>query len=185
MNIAVISGSPRKASITHRIALHLYNVLKQRTDYEINLIDVRDWDLGLLENVFSSVEATPEQFKPLAQMMFSADVFIMVTPEYNGSYSPALQNLFDHFPKQSRKVFGIVTGSTGAMGGIRSSQQLLLLIPALFGIASPHMLITPQMDKKFDEMGNLIDASFQKNIDNFLNELMWLAQTIKPELINT
>lgn len=185
MNIEIISGSPRSASITNRVALFLAKHLKATTEHNVGIIDVRDWNLGLLENVFSSVEKTPEQYKPLAERMFAADAYILVTPEYNGSYSPALQNLMDHFPKQSRKAFGLVTASTGAMGGMRSSQQLLLLVPALFGIASPHMLITPFVDKKFDAEGNLTDESFQKNIDNFTNEFLWLAESlVQQEVMN-
>lgn len=181
MNIEIISGSPRSASITNRLALFLAQELKANTNHNIGIIDVRDWNLGLLENVFSSVDNTPEQFKPLAERMFAADAFILVTPEYNGSYSPALQNLMDHFPKQAKKAFGLVTASTGAMGGMRSSQQLLLLVPALFGIASPHMLITPFVDKKFDAEGNLVDEPFRKSVDNFTREFLWLAETLVPQ----
>jgi len=182
MNIEIISGSPRKDSASHRVALFLKKHLTATTAHTVDIIDVRDWNLPLLQQVFNSVEKTPDQFKPLAERMFAAEAFILVTPEYNGSYSPALQNLLDHFPKQSHKAFGIVTASPGAMGGMRSSQQLLLLIPALFGIASPHMLITPMVDKKFDAEGNLTDTGFQKAIDQFVNEFLWLAETIHPEL---
>jgi NAD(P)H-dependent FMN reductase len=181
MNIEIISGSPRSTSVTHRVALFLEKHLKANSSHHVGIIDVRDWQLGLLENVFSSVEKTPEQFKPLAERMFAADAFVLVTPEYNGSYSPALQNLMDHFPKQAKKAFGLVTASTGAMGGMRSSQQLLLLVPALFGIASPHMLITPFVDKKFDAEGNLTDETFQKSIDNFTREFLWLAESLVPQ----
>ena len=182
MNIEIISGSPRTESVTHRVAVYLQKYLTEKTEHTVNIIDVREWNLPLLQSVFSSVEKTPDQYKPLAERMFAADAFILVTPEYNGSYSPALQNLLDHFPKQSHKAFGIVTASPGAMGGMRSSQQLLLLIPALFGVASPHMLITPMVDKKFDADANLIDPGFQKSIDNFVNEFLWLAETLRPEL---
>ncbi len=48
--------------------------------------------------------------------MFAANAFIIVTPEYNGSYTPAMKNLFDHFPKQIHKPFGIVTASTRGDG---------------------------------------------------------------------
>lgn len=180
MNIEIISGSPRKASLTIRVALHLEQKLKSTTNHNIGLINAADWDLGLLQNVFSSVESTPEKFKPLSQKMFGADAFILVTPEYNASYSPALQNLMDHFPKQSRKAFGLATASVGAMGGMRASQQLLLLVPALFGIASPQLLITPFIDKKFDAEGNLLDESFAKSIETFTNEFLWLAQKLQP-----
>jgi len=182
MNIEIISGSPRENSVTNRLALFLKKYLTERTQHQIGLIDVREWNLGLLQNVFTSVEKTPDEFKPLAEKIFNANAFILVTPEYNGSYSPALQNLLDHFPKQSHKVFGLVTASVGALGGARSSQQLLLLVPALFGIASPHMLITPFVDKKFDAEGNLTDSSFHKSIDNFVNEFLWLAESLHPEI---
>lgn len=181
MNIEIVSGSPRKESLTHRVALFLQKYLRDNTNHSIHIIDVRDWNLPLFQEVFTGVEKTPDVFKPLAQRMFGANAFILVTPEYNGSYSPALQNLLDHFPKQDHKVFGVVTASPGAMGGLRSSQQLLLLIPALFGIASPHMLITPKVDKKFDTKGNLIDESFQKMIDSFVKEFLWLAEILHPD----
>jgi NAD(P)H-dependent FMN reductase len=182
MNIEIISGSPKKDSISFRIAVFLKRFLSEKTQHNVGIIDVREWNLPLLQQVFSNDEKTPDAFKPLAKRMFAADAFILVSPEYNGSYSPALQNLLDHFPKQSHKPFGIVTASAGAMGGMRSTQQLLLLIPALFGIPSPHMLVTPFADKKFDAEGNLTDEAFQKNIDNFVNEFLWLATALKPEM---
>jgi NAD(P)H-dependent FMN reductase len=182
MNIEIISGSPKKDSISYRIAVFLKRFLLEKTQHNVGIIDVREWNLPLLQQVFSNDEKTPDAFKPLAKRMFAADAFILVSPEYNGSYSPALQNLLDHFPKQSHKPFGIVTASAGAMGGMRSTQQLLLLIPALFGIASPHMLVTPFADKKFDVDGNLTEPAFQKNIDNFVNEFLWLATALKPEM---
>lgn len=185
MNIEIISGSPRENSVTNRVALFLQKHLSAHTTHTVNIIDVRDWNLPLLQQVFTSVEKTPDAYKPLAERVFAADAFILVTPEYNGSYSPALQNLMDHFPKQAHKPFGLVTASTGAMGGMRASQQLLLLIPALFGIASPYMLVTPFVDKKFNEAGELIDASFSKSIELFTNEFLWLADTLRPELSTT
>jgi NAD(P)H-dependent FMN reductase len=90
-----------------------------------------------------------------------------------------MKNLLDHFPKQYRKVFGIVTASPGAMGGIRAAMQLQQLIYGLFGIGSPHMLIVPGVDKKFNEEGQLIDPLFEKNISVFVNEFLWLAEQVE------
>jgi NAD(P)H-dependent FMN reductase len=181
MNIEIISGSPREQSLTNRLALHLQKHLQKTTDHTIGIIDVREWNLPLLQNVFSNEETAPEKYKPLVKRMFAAKAFIIVSPEYNGSYSPAVGNLMDHFPKQSRKAFGLATASTGPMGGMRSTQQLLLLVPGLFGFASPYMLVTPFVDKKFDAEGNLIDESFKKSIDTFIKEFLWLASSLQPE----
>ena len=182
MNITIVSGSPRKNSITFRMALFLKKILEEKTNHNIAVIDVREYPIpAMLQDVYSSVEKAPAELKELAEKMFSSNAFILVTPEYNGSYSPAMKNLFDHFPKQLHKTFGIVTASPGAMGGIRATQQMQLLINALFGIGSPFMLVTPFVDKKFDEGGNLLDTAFSGTIDTFIHEFLWLAESVKPE----
>jgi len=180
MRIEIISGSPRPNSVTHRVALHIQRALKQRTGHEIGIINLRKWNLPPLRSVFVSVEHAPEEFKPLAERMFAADAFILVSPEYNGSYSPAMKNLLDHFPKQHHKPFGIITASPGPLGGIRASQQMQLLINALFGVASPYLLVVSGVDKRFDADGILLDKSFENNVHNFVTEYMWLAENLVP-----
>jgi NAD(P)H-dependent FMN reductase len=147
-------------------------------DIEVGIIDLRENLLPPVQKVYTSANEAPEALRPLAERMLQADAYIIVTPEYNGSYSPAMQNLFDHFPKRHHKTFGLVTASPGGLGGIRAAMQLQQFILALFGIPSPYMLITPQVDKKFDEEGVLIDHSFRKNIDIFINEFLWLAEKV-------
>jgi NAD(P)H-dependent FMN reductase len=178
MKIEIISGSPRQNSTTQRVALHLQHRLQQTTNHEIGIIDLREWNLPPLQNIFVSVDDTPATFKPLAERIFASDAFILVSPEYNGSYSPAMKNLLDHFPKQHHKPFGIVTASPGALGGIRAAQQLQLLVNALFGIGSPYMLVVPAVDKKFTADGTLLDESFQNSIHNFVSEYLWLAENL-------
>jgi NAD(P)H-dependent FMN reductase len=182
MTIEIISGSPRNTSLTHRVALHLQKALQEGTEHEVGLIDIREHDLPHVQSVITSPNQAPEEHRELAERMFAADAFIIVTPEYNGSYSPAMQMLFDRFPKQSHKAFGIVTASPGALGGIRAAMQLQQFVMALFGIPSPHMLITPMVDKKFDSNGNLIDESFQKAVDNFISEFLWLAERVSEKV---
>lgn len=183
MRIEIISGSPRINSVTRRVALHLQNQLSQCTQHEIGLIEMKDWDLPMVQTVFTSVDNTPDQWKPLSERMFAADAFILVSPEYNGSYSPAMKNMLDHFPKQHHKPFGIVTASPGATGGMRAAQQMLLLSLALFGIPSPYMLIVPAIEKRFDKSGNLVEETFQHNVHNFISEFLWLAENLVKEKV--
>lgn len=184
MKIEIISGSPRGNSITNRVALNLKKEIKEKTDHEVDIIDVRENEFPLLQSIFTSVESTPEPYKEVTERMLNADAFILLTPEYNGSYSAALKNLLDHFPKQHHRVFAIATASTGMLGGVRAALQLQELIYALFGIGSPYMLVTPQVDKKFDEEGNLLDINFKKSIDIFINEFIWLAEKIVDERVD-
>jgi NAD(P)H-dependent FMN reductase len=183
MTIEIVSGSPRAASITVRIAKYLQQYIQQHhAEHAVGVIDVREWKLGFLETVFNSVDNTPDPYKLLTQRMFAADAFIIVTPEYNGTYTSEIKNLFDHFPKQARKAFGLCTASTGVLGGARGTQSLLLLVPALFGIASPSLLIVPQVDKKFDADNQLIDASFEKQIHTFVTEFLWLGKQLLQQV---
>jgi NAD(P)H-dependent FMN reductase len=183
MKIEIIAGSPRINSVTRRVSLHLKDKLSQSSGAEVDIIDMKDWTIPSMQSVWVSSDKTPDEFKPLTERIFNADAIILVTPEYNGSYSPAMKNLLDHFPKQHHKPFGIVTASPGPMGGIRAAQQLLLLIPALFGIASPYMLVIPGVDKKFSPDGDLLDESFQNNVHNFISEFLWLAEKIVTEKV--
>ena len=166
-----------------RQALHLLNHLTKYTDHTVSLLDVRDWDIPPVETVFKSVDDTPSAFKTLSKRMFHADAFILVSPEYNGSYSASLKNLLDHFPKQHRKPFGIVTASPGALGGIRAALQMQSLVIALFGIVSPSMLLVPGVEQKIDAEGNLIEQKFEHNVNHFVSEFLWLAEHVVEEKI--
>lgn len=179
MQIEIVSGSPRKESLSFRVALHLQQQLSSISSHSVNIMDVRDWHFPLLQEVISSEEAAPEHLQPLAKRMFAAQAFILVTPEYNGTYTAALKNLFDYFPKQSHKAFGVVTASPGAMGGMRASQQLLLLVSGIFGVACPNMLIVPGVDKKFAPDGQLTDPSYAKAVETFTREWLWLAERLQ------
>lgn len=174
MNIEIIAGSPRTPSLNLRVATYLYNTLKNSGNENVGLIKLQDVQLPFIQKVWSNEEDAPVEFRPIAKRMLNASGFIVCTPEYNGSYSPAMKNLFDHFPKQRRKAFGIVTSSDGAMGGMRAAQQMLQLVPALFGFASLNLLLVPKAHEKFDESGQLTEPLFQKQIDDFLSEFLWL-----------
>ena len=58
--------------------------------------------------------------------------------------------------------------------------KLSRLVPALFGVASPHLLVVPGVDKKFSETGELLDPAFEKNVSVFSREFLWLAEQLCP-----
>ena len=182
MNIEIIAGSPREGSVTHSVALYLQKYFEQKyNSHSIGLIDAREWNLPPQQTVFNSVDNTPSAFKTLSERMFAAAAFILVSPEYNGSYTPLLKTILDYYPKQSRKPFGIVSTSRGAFGGIRAAMQMQTLAFAIFGIVSPQMLVIPHLHERFDPAGNLLDGAFEKNIHDFAIEFMWLAERLRQK----
>ncbi len=179
MKITIVSGSPRKESVTVRVAKHLNKFLQEKhPEHEFRLLNLQDHQIPYVQRVWSTINDVPDEYKTAAEMIYSADAFVLVTPEYNGSMSSALRSLFDHFPKQTKKVFGIVTASDGAMGGIRAAVAMQNQICAWFGIVCPQMLVVGGVANKFDADGHLIDEKFGNNILNFVTEFMWLAGAV-------
>ncbi|MEK7432545.1 MAG: NADPH-dependent FMN reductase [Cyanobacteriota bacterium] len=181
MNITIISGSPRKASVTKRLGFFLETQLKENKDLNVNHIVISDLELPFIQNVWTDIKDVPDSFKEIYQKLNDSDGFIFVTPEYNGGYSSAMKNLLDYFPKSTyaKKAIGIVTASPGAMGGMRAAMQMQQMILGFWGIPSPHMLIVPSIDKKFDENNNLVDESFSSAISSFLTEYLWLFHKLR------
>ena len=166
-------------SLSHRVALHLHEQLKQKApQHNIGLIDMQEVKLPFIQSVWQTPERIPAEYKDAGQRMFNAHAVVLVSPEYNGGYSPAMKNFLDHFPKQTRKTFGVATSSPGAMGGMRAAQQMLQLVPALMGIASPTLLIVPAVEKKFAEDGKLLDGGCAKNVEGFITDFLWLAERL-------
>lgn len=56
------------------------------------MFDVKKENLPLLESTFNAELVPSEQLKHLAASISESDGFILVSPEYNGSYSGALKN---------------------------------------------------------------------------------------------
>ena len=177
--LVIVSGSSREASLTIRVALNLSKAFSDK--YDVQLVDLRKYRLPFIESVWQEKSQAPEQFQDLWQTMNDADAFVLVSPEYNGSYSSALKNLLDHMPKSAytRKAMAFVTASPGGLGGVRAAQQLILLACGLFAVPSPTLLVTPFVDKKFDTEGNLTDETFAGAITNFVNDTSWLAHSLK------
>jgi len=185
MKITIISGSPRTQSITVRVAKFLQHYLNNTFNtHTFDLVVMSENELPFVDKVWSTINDAPDQFKPLVEKISSSDAFILVSPEYNGGYSTAMKNLLDHFPKQSKKVFGIVTASPGSMGGIRAAQQMQNLVCGLMGIPCPSMLIIGGVDKKFDAQAKLVDEAFANSIHTFATEFIWLAEAIKDKKSN-
>ena len=178
MQIEIISGSPRRESATRSVALHLHQLLLREYGIDSGLIDMQRHSLPYVDQVWSDLDGVPSSYVDIARRVFNAQGFILVTPEYNGSYSPALKNFLDHFPKQERKVFGIASASPGNLGGIRAAVQLQNLVSGLSGIGSPRMLIVPEVGKKFSKSGELSESSFGTSVHAFVEEFLWLTHAL-------
>lgn len=178
MKIAIISSSIRQGRLTHFVAKELEKRLSKK-EISASLVDLGDYAFPLFEHVHntnSPLKGTEE----LRDILRNADAMLFVSPEYNGSYTAALKNMTDHFSKAefSKKAIGVVSVSSGAMGGIRGALHMQQLVLALFAYPIPQMMLVPDVQDKFNETGELTDEAFAKKLDAYLKDYLWFASAI-------
>ena len=109
-----------------------------------------------------------------------ADGLVIVTPEYNHSFPGLLKHILDSCLKEYiHKPAGIVGVSAGPFGGVRVIQDFLPVLREL-GLVNIFWDVNfGNVGKVFDESGNLLDQAFVGRSDKFLNELIWMAKTLR------
>ncbi|ETI60489.1 NADPH-dependent FMN reductase [Marinomonas profundimaris] len=182
------STPPRPARLGERVAKASFACfLSQHSEHEIELVDALDYPL---EPVFKphfsySKSQVPPKLEALAQKIASADGYIMVSPEYNHSMSPALANLLNHFGSSlfSYKPSAIVTYSAGQWGGMRAAIGMRSFLSELGCLPVSAMIHVPKAQAIFSAEGKVQsgedEAEWFGYFGRTLNQLVWWAQAAK------
>lgn len=127
MLIYIIVGSVREG----RTAIKVANWVLQATtelalkDIQTEIIDLKEWDLPLFAGAHppaSGIYDQPKQ-QQWADKIAQAQAFILISPEYNHGYSPALKNALDYLGKEWQGKSAAYVGY-GATNGSRSIDQI-------------------------------------------------------------
>ncbi|GHE87245.1 NADPH-dependent FMN reductase [Thalassotalea profundi] len=187
------SSPPRPARLGLRVSKACIECLTSRyTDHEIELIDALEYPL---ESIFKPHFAYPKSKAPttlneLADKIESADGFIMISPEYNHSMSPALANLLNHFGSSlfSYKPSAIVTYSAGQWGGMRAAVGMRTFLSELGCLPVSAMIHVPKAQEVLTEEGKMQEGEDQTAWFNYLgrafNQLIWWAEASSQHKAN-
>ena len=180
MHIAILSSSTRLNRQSHRAALGLAHTIAQQGLHTAEILDLAAYQFPLLEEVLHRHPNAPAGLAAFAERIRQADACLFVSPEYNGSYTAALKNAVDYLKEGefARKVIGVVSVTSGALGGIRAALAMQQLVLGISGIPIPQMLTIGHVVQKFDETGQLLDPAFEKNMQVFLRHFLWLAEAV-------
>ena len=129
IKIAIILGSTRPGRNGEAVAKWVHQVAKKRSDAEFELVDVKDFDLPLLDEPLSPMmgQYSKPHTRVWAAKIASFDAFVFVTPEYNHGIPGALKNAIDFlFAEWNNKAAGFV--SYGGVSGARAVEQLRLVL---------------------------------------------------------
>lgn len=132
LKIGIIIGSTRPGRNAEAVAKWVYELASKRNDAEVELVDIKDYDLPLLDEAIppSLGQYSKSHTKAWAEKIKSLDAFIFVTPEYNHAPSASLKNAIDFlYTEWNNKAAGFV--SYGSAGGVRAVEQLRLIMGEL------------------------------------------------------
>ncbi len=134
MRIMVVIGSVRPGRIGPTVADWVVRSISDRhPDAEVDLVDLADLALPFLDESAHPRMASYEQPHTLAwsARVTEADAVLLVAPEYNHSYSPALKNALDYLHREWwRKPVGIVCYG-GVSAGTRGVDALTPVLVTL------------------------------------------------------
>jgi NAD(P)H-dependent FMN reductase len=177
-NIAVFVGSVRRDRKGIGVARWIERKLQER-NHKVHFIDPMELDLPLLDRMYKEMDNPSGKLVELENKIKDAEGYVPVTPEYNRSTSSALKNTLDYFLEEYYfKPSAIVSYSPGLFGGINAAQQLRLIFAELGAPSIPSSFAIPRVHKVFDEMGNLIDGSYDKRASKFLDEFDWYVNAL-------
>jgi NAD(P)H-dependent FMN reductase len=139
--IAVIIASTRDTRFADKPAAWIFDLASQRKGWEVELVDLRDFDLPLFNEKSSNLWVPSEDPRAVAwqKKLATFDGFIFVAAEYNLSVSGSLKNALDQAYKEwiHKPAAVLAYGSTG---GARAAEHLrsiaieLQMVPVRSGV---------------------------------------------------
>ena len=190
--IAIIIGSTRKARFADKPAAWLLEEVKKRDDLEVELLDLRDFDLPLFDEVASNlwVPSSDERAVAWQNKIAEFDGYIFLTPEYNHSINGALKNALDQAYKEWNRKPAAAMGY-GGVGAARAIEHLrgiaieLQMVPLRNAVhlgGGEFMKVSPL--GKNGEMSEVADI-LRPSLGAMLDELVWWANATKAARAKT
>src|SRR5438552_17200731 len=97
IKIAIIIGSTRPGRNGEAVAKWIYEVAQKRSDAEFELVDIKDFNLPLLDEPVPAAMGnySKPHTKAWGAKIDSFDGYVFVTPEYNHGMNGALKHAID------------------------------------------------------------------------------------------
>jgi NAD(P)H-dependent FMN reductase len=174
--LPVLLGTNRRERLSVRPARWLVGEMAKRPEIETKLFDVSEF--ALPHDDYG--QALKDQFPEWRDTIIKADGLVIVTPEYNHGYPGTLKAVLDLLlPEYIHKAVAFVGVSAGLWGGTRVIEAMVPMVRELGLAVSFSDLHFPKVEQKFDAEGKLLDPAYEKRAKDFLDELVWMARTLK------
>jgi NAD(P)H-dependent FMN reductase len=180
LKVAIILGSTRPGRNGEVVSQWIYQIAKKRSDATFELIDIKDFNLPLLDEPIppSLGQYSKEHTRTWSLKINSFDAYIFVTAEYNHGIPGALKNAIDFlFKEWNNKVAGFV--GYGSAGGVRAVEQLRLVMAEL-KVATVRSQVQLSLFTDFENFTRFNPAPFQeKSVNTLLDEVIAWGGALK------
>ena len=180
INVGIILGSTRPNRNGEAVAQWVHRLAVTRADANYELVDVKDFDLPLLDEPIPPSQGKYSQAhtKTWAAKIETFDAFVFVTPEYNHSTSGALKNAIDFLYKEwNNKAAGFV--SYGSAGGVRAVEHLRLIMAEL-QIADVRAQVTLSLFTDFENYSTFKPAPLhEQSVKQMLDQVLAWGKALR------
>ena len=181
LKIGIITGSTRPGRNNEAVSKWVYDLLKDRQEAEVELVDIADYNLPMLDEAYpaSMGQYQNEHTKKWAEKIDSLDGFIFVTPEYNHGVSAALKNAIDYiYAEWNNKSAGFV--SYGSAMGSRSVEHLRGIMAEL-QIADVRQQVLLSLFTDFEDMAKFTPhVRNEESLNGMFDQVVAWAEALKP-----
>jgi NAD(P)H-dependent FMN reductase len=184
--IALIIGSTRATRFADKPAQWMLKQAEARDDMDVELVDLRDFDLPLFDEPASNKWMPSSDPRAVAwqNKIAQFDGFIFVTAEYNHSINGALKNALDQaYNEWNRKPMGAIgyggVGAARAIEHLRNVAVELAMVPvhgAVHIAGGDFMAVHPLGANGAIEQ---IEDHLMASATNLLDDMVWWANATK------
>lgn len=176
--IPILLGTVRKDRQSEKVAKFLLEQISKHPEIETELFDPREMDLPMDDE--GGYGGLKEKNTKWRDAIIRADGLIIIAPEYNHGYPGSLKRALDVLLKEYiHKAVGLVGVSAGGFGGARVIEQLVQVVRELGLAVTFSDLNFFKVQDFFDENGKPKDEAVYRRVENFLEELVWMAKTLR------
>jgi NAD(P)H-dependent FMN reductase len=178
MKVAILVGSTREGRQSHKIAYYLEEEMLKK-NICTDIIDLGKKAAMIPELYADPYPAFKDEMNDIRTRVQEADALVLVTPEYHGSFSGVLKIALDNLGTEfHRKTVGVVTVSSGKLGGVAAAVQLQHVVLSMGGYALPCKLLVPDVQTAFDDSCRLISERTIKSAAKFIDEYIWFSNAL-------
>lgn len=175
LKVLFLDGSPASRS---RVAKLLETIAEQFTakGCVFDTLPLKDMQLPVNDPDFHTnpQDHPRKSVRELVEAVAAADIIVLGTPLYHGSYSGLLKSALDHLSDDAfaGKVIGLVSNASGPRNSFQAAQELVLVARTMKGDVSNFLVGTGREDfGTVDGAFQIIQPSILERIERFAAEL--------------